>query len=445
MNVRLMIRRSLAGMAMGLAATVALPASAAPNEQYFPMIGWRTGPLTPLGVNLAAGWIDYMDLLNKRDGGINGVKLTWEECETAYKVDRGVECYQRLKGNGPTGATAFNPISTGVVYALLDRTTTDKIPIVTIGSGRTDTTDGSVFPYVFPLGTNYLSTNSIKVMFIGMQEGGMDKLKGKKIVNMHMDSAGGRETMPLLDAQAKKYGFEITHISVAMPGSEQQSAWLEVRRIKPDWVILRQWGVAPAVALKTAEKTGFPLNRIVGVPFAGTEDDLIPAGASAKGFYVVHPMPTGEFPVTQEIRKHLYGGGNKGNLQDMSRMGLIYYNMGLTYGVINTEAVRTAQKKFGNRPLTGDEMRWGLENLNLDEKRLKELGVWGLVQTIRSSCMDHEGGGSAKVYQWDGAKLVQVSDWIKSDKAITRPLIDESAAKYAKEKGITPRDCSKEK
>ena len=141
MNVRLMIRRSLAGMAMGLAATVALPASAAPNEQYFPMIGWRTGPLTPLGVNLAAGWIDYMDLLNKRDGGINGVKLTWEECETAYKVDRGVECYQRLKGNGPTGATAFNPISTGVVYALLDRTTTDKIPIVTIGSGRTDTTD----------------------------------------------------------------------------------------------------------------------------------------------------------------------------------------------------------------------------------------------------------------------------------------------------------------
>jgi branched-chain amino acid transport system substrate-binding protein len=273
----------------------------------------------------------------------------------------------------------------------------------------------------------------------------MDKLKGKKIVNMHMDSAGGRETMPLLDAQAKKYGFEITHISVAMPGSEQQSAWLEVRRVKPDWVILRQWGVAPAVALKTAEKTGFPLNRIVGVPFAGTEDDLIPAGASAKGFYVVHPMPTGEFPVTQEIRKHLYGGGNKGNLQDMSRMGLIYYNMGLTYAVINTEAVRTAQKKFGNRPLTGEEMRWGLENLNLDEKRLKELGVWGLVQTIRSSCMDHEGGGSAKVYQWDGAKLVQVSDWIKSDKAITRPLIDESAAKYAKEKGITPRDCSKEK
>ena len=203
-------------------------------------------------------------------------------------------------------------------------------------------------------------------------------------------------------------------------------------------------GASRPPSLKTAEKTGFPLNRIVGVPFAGTEDDLVPAGASAKGFYVVHPMPTGEFPVTQEIRKVLYGGGNKGNLQDMSRMGLIYYNMGLTYGIINTEAVRTAQKKFGNKPLTGEQIRWGLENLNLDEKRLKEIGAWGLVQTVRSSCMDHEGGGAAKVYQWDGAKLVQVSDWIMADKQITRPLIEESAAKYAKEKGITPRDCSKE-
>ena len=444
MNVRTMVRRSVAGAALGLVAALALPAQAAPNEQYFPMIGWRTGPLTPLGVNVAAGWIDYMDMLNKRDGGINGVKLTWEECETAYKVDRGVECYQRLKGNGPTGASTFNPINTGVVYALLDRTATDKIPIVTIGSGRTDTTDGRVFPYVFPLGTNYLSTNTVKIKFIGMQEGGMDKLKGKKIVNLHMDSAGGKETIPLLDAQAKKYGFEIIHIAVAMPGSEQQSAWLEIRRIKPDWVILREWGVAPAVALKTAEKTGFPINRIVGVPFAGTEDDLIPAGESAKGFYVVHPMPTGSnYPVFDDIRKYVYGGGNKGNLQDMSRMGLTYYNMGITYGVINTEAVRVAQKKFGNKPLTGEQIQWGLENLNLDEKRLKELGVWGLVQPIKSSCMDHEGGGAAKVFQWNGTALVPVTDWIPGDKALTRPIIEESAAKYAKEKGITPRDCSK--
>lgn len=438
------IRRFLGVVTLGAAALVTTAASAAPNEQYFPLIGWRTGPLTPLGVNLAAGWIDYMDLLNKRDGGINGVKLTWEECETAYKVDRGVECYERLKKNGPTGASSFNPINTGVIYALLDRVATDRIPLVTIGSGRTDAADGAIFPYVFPLGTNYLSTNTVKIKFIGQQEGGMNKLKGKKIVNLYMDSAGGKETISILNAQAKKYGFEVTHISVTMPGGDQQSAWLEIRRIKPDWVILREWGVAPAVGLKTAEKVGFPLNRIVGVPFSGTEDDLIPAGESAKGFYVVHPFPTGTYPLTQEIKSRLYSGGNKGNLDDVSRMGLVYYNMGLTYGILNTEAVRVAQKKFGNRPLTGEEVRWGLEHLNLDEKRIKEIGAWGLLQPVKTSCLDHEGGGMAKVFQWDGAKLVQVSDWIAADKTMTRPLIEESAAKYAQEKGITPRNCAKE-
>jgi len=446
MNIGLMARRFLTTVAIGAGVMMPVVAGAAPNEQYFPLIGWRTGPLTPLGVNVAAGWIDYMDLLNKRDGGINGVKLAWEECETGYKVDRGVECYERLKNNGLTGASTFNPINTGVAYALLDRVATDKIPMVTIGMGRTDATVGSVFPYVFPLGTNSLSTNTIKIIFIGQQEGGMDKLKGKKIVNLHMDSAGGKETIPLLDAQAKKYGFEITHIAVTMPGSDQQSVWLEIRRVKPDWVILREWGVAPAVALKTAEKVGFPRDRIVGMFASGTEDDLIPAGASAKGYYVVHPIPTGShYSVNQEIKARLYSGGNRGNLEDQSRFGLVFYNMGVTYGVINTEAVRVAQKKFGNKPLTGEQVRWGLENINLDEKRLKELGVSGLVQPIKSSCSDHEGGGSAKVFQWDGTKLVQVSDWIHGDKALIRPLIEASAAKYATEKGITPRDCSKEK
>ena len=242
--------------------------------------------------------------------------------------------------------------------------------------------------------------------------------------------------MPLLDAEAKKYGFELTNVGVAMPGSDQEAAWLEIRKINPDWVILREWGVAPAVALKTAQKVGFPANRIVAVTWAGTEDDLIPAGDAAKGVFVVHPFPTGaDFPVTQEIKKYVYGGGNRGNLEDASRMGLVFYNVGVTYGIINTEAVRVAQEKFGKRPLTGEEVRWGLEHLDLNEARLKALGAWGLVQTIKSSCLDHEGGGAAKVYQWDGAKLVQVSDWIKADSSLTRPLIEEFSGQVRRRKG----------
>jgi branched-chain amino acid transport system substrate-binding protein len=95
--------------------------------------------------------------------------------------------------------------------------------------------------------------------------------------------------------------------------------------------------------------------------------------------------------------------------------------------------------------MTGEQVRWGIENLNIDEKRLKELGATGLMQPLKVSCMDHEGGGAVKFLQWDGRKWNVITDWIQSDQSIVRPMIEASAAQYAKETGITPRDCSKEK
>ena len=80
-----------------------------------------------------------------------GIAATFEECETGYATDRGVECYERLKGKGPTGASSFSPLSTGITFALTEKTRADKIPIITMGYGRSESTDGSVFPWNFPL------------------------------------------------------------------------------------------------------------------------------------------------------------------------------------------------------------------------------------------------------------------------------------------------------
>ena len=112
---------------------------------------------------------------------------------------------------------------------------------------------------------------------------------------------------------------------------------------------------------------------------------------------------------------------------------------------VTAEAFKVAHKRFGNKPLTGAQIRWGFENLNLDDKRLKELGVEGLMQPLKTSCMDHEGGGSVKAETWDGTKWNVVSDWIPADRALLRPVIEESAGKYAAEKGIKPRDCNSTK
>jgi len=431
---------AVAGLTLAIAAA-AVPQAHAAGEEYFPLQSYRVGPYAAGGSGFFGGFIDYMRLINKRDGGVNGVKLTWSECETEYVVEKGVECYERMKSglNGaPTAAT--NPLSVGIAYATLDRSTSDKIPLITINHGRTDSTDGAVFPYVFPLQLNPYSEVSAIVNYINQQSGG---LKGKKIVVLYHGSPYGRETIPIFKLLADKYGFKLKQIEVPHPGTEQESQWLTIRRTNPDYVVLRGWGVMNPVALKTAQKVGFPADHIIGNVWSNSEEDVIPAGAAAKGYIALTTQATGtQYPVLQQIEKVVYAAG-KGNLADKSRIGSVYHNLGVVNGILNVEAIRIAQAKFGDRTLTGDEVRWGFEHLQLDPTRVKALGAEGLFHSINVTCSDHEGHGLVTFQQWDGKKWVRISDWIAPDWALLRPIIDASANKYAGEHEITPRDCSK--
>ena len=420
-------------------------AVASADEQFIGLPSYRVGPYASGGSGLFGGWIDYMQLINERDGGINGVKLTWEECETEYNNARGVECYERLKKKGSTGNTVFQPVSTGITYSVLDKVVQDKIPMVTIGYGRTDAADGRVFPWVFPMITTYWSQASAIVNFMGQKEGGMDKLKGKKIGLLYHDSAYGKESHAIMDKLAAKHGFEVIKIAVAHPGNEQQSQWLQIRQAKPDYVVLWGWGVMNPTAIKAAAKTGFPREKLIGVWWSGAEEDTIPAGPAAKGFIAAGFNVAGaNYPVVVDIKKHVYGK-NKGNMEDKTRVGSVYYNRGVVHGIITVEAIRKAQEKYGKgKALTGEQVRWGFENLNLDEARLKALGATGFMPPLKLSCADHEGPGKVKFQQWDGAQWKVITDWVDSDRPLVRGMIEESAAAYAKEKGIKPRDCSKE-
>src|SRR5207244_9348983 len=131
-----------------LGGLVGVTGVAAAGEQFLPILGVREGALRSSQIPLANGFIDYVTLLNARDGGINGVKLVWEECETVFDVPRGVECYERLKAKGSTGAAAFHG-KTPLIYALTERATQDQIPLINMGGGRSDAADGRVLPYVF--------------------------------------------------------------------------------------------------------------------------------------------------------------------------------------------------------------------------------------------------------------------------------------------------------
>ncbi len=429
---------ALTGLQAAQAQTAAAPAKPAQQqEQFFPLQSYRVGPYAAGGTGFFGGFIDYLNLINTRDGGVGGVKLTWEEGETQYEVERGVEVYERLK-NRP-GIAAWNPLSVGIAYALIDRVTADKVPLITINHGRTDTTDGAVFKYIFPLLVNPYSETSGIVNYLGTKVGGLDKLKGKKIVVLYHGSPYGKETIPIYELLAKQYGFTVQQIEVPHPGNEQQSQWLTIRRAKPDFVVLRGWGVMNPVALKTAQKTGFPADRIVGNIWSNSEEDVIPAGDAAKGYVAITSVAPGtQYPVLQDIIKTVYDAG-KGNLEDRKRIGTVYHNLGVLNGILNVEAIRIAQAKFGKRTLTGDEVRWGLENLKIDEARAAVLGAKGLFHSINVSWDNHEGDGYVAFQQWDGKQWKLVSDWIAPDWKLLSPIIDKSALAYAKEKNIKVR------
>ena len=434
----LVIGAALVAAAVGsIAPSWAQPAT----EQFVALPSYRVGPYAAGGSGFYGGVIDYFNLVNL-NGGVNGVKISWEECETEYNPSRGIECYERLKTkNG--GATLVEPLSTGVAYGVLDRVAQDKIPMTTIGYGRSDAANGKVFPYIFPLITSYWNQAAGMIKYLGDKSGGMDKLKGKKIVHLYHDSAFGKEPLPVLEALAKQHGFELIKIAVAPPGSEQQSQWLQIRQANPDYVILWGWGVMNSVAIKTAQRNGFPREKMLGVWWAGSEEDTIPSGDAAKGYSAMTFNTPGNYPLMDEIHKKLYDAG-KGNLSDRGRIGSVYHMRGVSAGLLWVEAMRTAQEKFGKgKPVTGEQMRWGLEHLNVDEARQKAIGALGMLPPVKTSCDDHEGSGAVKVQQWDGKKWNAITpNWIVGDKALTRKLLEESSAAYAADKKITPA-CAK--
>jgi branched-chain amino acid transport system substrate-binding protein len=167
---------------------------------------------------------------------------------------------------------------------------------------------------------------------------------------------------------------------------------------------------------------------------------MVAAGEAARGFICASLFGTGRnVPLIQDVLTYVYARGKgPGPERDV---GTVYWTQGLMHGVFTAEALRTAMRRFGNQPLTGAQVQWGLEHLTLTPTYLKEMGVEGLVSPLTLSCRDHEGGGGVKCQQWDGTQWTVITDWMAPDQALVRPLVEASAAKYAQEKGITPRDC----
>lgn len=429
-----------AASALG-AATLPAPvqAQAQAAEQFVPLLVYRTGQFAPLGIPWADGKQDYLKLVNARDGGVNGVKLVYEECETAYDTARGVECYERLKTRG-TGASGFDPQSTGITFAISDKAPIDKVTVETMGYGLSQSVDGTVFEWNFPLLGTYWTAADVMIQDIAKKEKG--SLKGKKIALVYHDSPYGKEPIPLLERRAKQDGFQLLTFPVTAPGVEQKSTWLQIRQQRPDYVLLWSAGIMTPTAVREAQASGYPRDKIYSIWWAGSDHDVRDIGAGAKGYntITIHNSASQD-RVHDDLKKHVYDKG-QGTASNTNEIGVMAHTRGMMISMMQVEAIRAAQEKFGKgKPLTPEQVRWGFENLNLTQERLNELGFGEIMRPVQTSCSNHLGADWARIAQWNGTKWEVVSDWYQADPSVVDPLVKEMSARYAKEKGITPRTC----
>jgi len=426
MRLKGLVLSAALGAIVGMPAFV--PAASAQDSIYVPLFTYRTGPFAGSGIPIANGMNDYLTMLNERDGGIGGVKLAVEECETGYDTKKGVECYESTKGKRPV---VINPYSTGITLQLIPKASVDKIPVLSMAYGLSAAADGSNFPWIFNPPATYWDGLSMIIKYIGEKEGGLDKLKGKTIGYIYFDGGYGLEPIPLLDQFAQDYGFEVKKYPVPPAEMQNQSGlWLNVRRDKPDWMIMWGWGAMNPTAVKEAAKINYPLDHFIGVWWSGNEDDARPAGADAKGYLSLNFNSVGaNYSAIQDIKKYVIDKGKSQTPAD--KLGENFYNRGVYNSVIVAEAIRNAQKITGKKAVTGDDVRRGLETVNISAARWKELGLEGFGAPISGvSCTDHNGHQAAYMQQWDGSKWVKISDWIAPMKDKVRPRLEAAAKDY---------------
>ena len=425
------------GLAVVTAAPIAITTAPAASGIFIPLFTYRTGPFAGSGIPIANGMSDYFAMLNERDGGIGGERLVVQECETGYDTKKGVQCYDSVKDRHPV---VINPYSTGITLQLIPKAAVDKIPLLSMAYGLSASADGQEFPWVFNPPDTYWDGASAFIRHAANVEGGFDKLKGKTIGLVYLDAPYGKEPIPLLQALAKDYGFSLKLYPVpAAEMQNQSSLWLDVRRDRPDWIYLQGWGAMNPTAIKQAADINFPMDRLVGNWWSGSDDDARPAGALAKGYTSLDINAVGaDFPAIQDIVKYVVDKG-KSQVSSKNKVGENFYDRAVLNAVLVAEAIRTAQQLTGKKQVNGEDVRRGFETLKITDARWKELGLPGFAAPIHLSCSDHNGHNLISVVQWDGAKWTKTSETLEPIKDKVMPLIEAAAANYVKANAGWPK------
>jgi branched-chain amino acid transport system substrate-binding protein len=413
-----MSRRSVL-TSLALLAALALAAAPAAQAAHEIVIGLqcdRTGATQTVGVNLCPGYHDYVRLVNSK-GGLNGHKIRVIEIDHEYKVPPAIEAYERHKKEG---AVLIGIYGTPQTYALTQKLTEDRIPGTSPGFGRADATDGTRYPYIFPIAATYWSQAAAAVDFAKKQLGG---LKGKKIAYLFYDNPAGREPIPILEDLAEREGFQLKTFAVPPPGVEMGAQALDIaQRFRADFVITHLFGRSPSVSIKELKRVGYPLRKVVSFVWGASEADIEAAGGfgAAEGYYAMQFAGVGsDYPVLNEIRE-MYRKEGKEPPKEMA--STVFYNRGVLIAAVHLEAIKNALKARPDGRITGEDVKKGFE-------QIRGFTLGGLVPPLEITPENHEGGGWVQIWQVKGGKFVKATDWFKAYQDVVAKHVREAGKK----------------
>ncbi|KMO11615.1 ABC transporter substrate-binding protein [Methylobacterium platani] len=420
-----------AAIAALLALLAVAPGGAAADGLTLTVLTERTGPAAAAGAQLANGLADYLTMLDRRDGGVGGITLTVEECETGGEVARALACHAAAVARG---SVAVVPGSADAALALLPRLAAGRVPLVASGYGPAAMARGDALPWAFAPPVTVWDGLAAALAHLS-QDGSEGNPQGRSLAYLHRDSPAGREPVPVLQALAAEAGLEFR--AYALPdgaAAPDADPWRRARAADPDTVILDATAGLSGAPLRDAAAAGFPLNRVVTMGWTGEDDLLRPAGGArdltAKGLRIVtwHAL-TDSFPAFDQIDLLVVDAGLSRTPKEESAGPL--YNRGVYAGVVLAEGIRNAQALAGRKRIDGAEMRRGLEAINLDPVRWKELGLVGFARRLRLTCADHSGRRPVTVQEWTGARWVQVGDEIPAPRERLSAPLDAAVAAQA--------------
>jgi branched-chain amino acid transport system substrate-binding protein len=393
-----------------------MPASAA-DPMKFALCYDLTKVYTFVTPQVAQAAKDYADLLNLK-GGIEGHPVEMIVKDHGNEPQRGIECYEQMKREG---VMVFDMLSTPVSRAVLPRVMKDGNIMIQSLAGRGDAVDGDVFKWVFPIGPTYWGQAANDIGYIKQKSGG--NLKGVKIAFLYVDYPFGQEPIGILKTLAAKEGFDLQLFPYPLPGNDQASAWTQIRRMNPDWIISWSLSNMHVIASREMKRNGIPIDKYISVNWLNEVDIKNIGPADAKGLKRGTNVAGGSNqPLIQEIIKELYdkgkGNGDRKNLDD------VYYNTGLAIWSIATEGARLAIKKDG-WPLTPQKIKDGLESI-------KDYDANGFMAPVTVTAEDHGGGGKTRIEMWDGEKWVPQTDWGAAFKEEVWNVVKTQSGDYAK-------------